>query len=119
MIPTYQHPFGKRLVAWHRLAMCKLAFADIRRVQIATIERDLGGKSLTLRTLETLRERLPHAKFRLVMGADLFGETPRWHAFERIEALAPPLPVGRGGHDYDKQLPVACRRSAPPSFENV
>jgi nicotinate-nucleotide adenylyltransferase len=107
VVPTYQHPFGKRLAPFeHRLAMCKCAFADLRRVEVSTIERDLGGESRTVRTLETLKTRLPHAKLRLVMGSDLLGETPRWHAFDRIEALAPPLPVGRGGHEYDRQLPI-------------
>jgi nicotinate-nucleotide adenylyltransferase len=106
-VPTYQHPFGKRLAPFERrLAMCKLAFADLRRVEVSTIERDLGGESRTVRTLETLKERLPHAKLRLVMGSDLLGETPRWHAFDRIEALAPLLLVGRGGHEYDRKLPI-------------
>jgi nicotinate-nucleotide adenylyltransferase len=33
-----------------------------------------------------------------VIGSDLLAETSKWHAFDRIEALAPPLVVGRSGH---------------------
>ncbi|MBL8613519.1 MAG: nicotinate (nicotinamide) nucleotide adenylyltransferase, partial [Myxococcales bacterium] len=33
-------------------------------------------------------------------GADLVVESPKWHAFDRVKALAPPLVLGRAGIDF-------------------
>lgn len=100
VVPTYRHPFQKAMAPYeHRLRLCELAFAGLRGVEVSRIEAELGGESLTLRTLEELRRRLPGARLRLVIGSDLLAETAKWHAFERVAALAPPLIVGRAGHD--------------------
>lgn len=100
VVPTYRHPFQKAMAPYeHRLRMCELAFAELRSAEVSRIEAELGGESLTLRTLEELQRRLPGAHLRLVIGSDLLAETSKWHAFERVAKLAPPLVVGRAGHD--------------------
>ncbi len=63
------------------------------------MEEELGGESRTLRTLEHLRAGHPDWSMRLVMGADLLVEAPRWFRFDAIRAIAPPLVVGRAGVD--------------------
>lgn len=99
VVPTYVHPFHKAMAPYeHRLRLCELAFAELRRVEVSRIEAELGGESRTLRTLEELQHRLPDARLRLVIGSDLLAETSKWHAFERISELARPLVVGRAGH---------------------
>lgn len=100
VVPAYQHPLGKqaRTAFEHRVRMCELAVADLARVEVSRIEEELGGDSRTLRTLEALGERLPDARFRLVMGADLLEEVDEWHRFDLIEELAPKLVVGRAGY---------------------
>ncbi len=109
VIPTYQHPLEKRAHApfEHRVAMCEIAFRDLRRVELSRIEQELGGASRTLRTLEELRRRMPSVAMRLVIGADLLAETSRWYAFDRIERLAPPLVVGRAGYAAPPENEVA------------
>lgn len=98
VVPTRSHPFDKPLAPYeHRLRMCELAFADLRRVELSDVERELPQPSLTLRTLEALQARLPGTALRLVIGSDLLRETASWHAFEAVAALAPPLVVGRAG----------------------
>jgi nicotinate-nucleotide adenylyltransferase len=100
VVPTFEHPFGKAMAAYeHRVRMCELAFAELRRAEVSRIEAELGGASRTVRTLEALRAQLPATPLRLVIGSDLLAETSKWHAFDRIEALAPPLVVGRSGHE--------------------
>lgn len=101
VMPTWVHPLQKAVRSdfEHRFAMCELAFADLRRVSVSRLEAELGGQSYTLRTLEELTRRRPGASLRLVIGADILGEVDRWHAFERVAALAPPLIVGRSGYD--------------------
>ncbi len=99
VVPTRDHPFGKRLSAFeHRVHMCELALQDLKRVEISQIEQELPAPSLTLRTLEALRARYPTAQLRLVIGSDVLTETHAWHNFARIEALAPPIVVQRAGH---------------------
>jgi nicotinate-nucleotide adenylyltransferase len=113
VVPTAQHPFGKPLAPFaQRVRMCELALRDLRRVELSALEEELGGASLTLRTLETLHARLPNADLRLVMGSDLLAETGSWHAFDRIRALAPPLIVPRAGY------PIAGNEQ-PPTLPEV
>jgi nicotinate-nucleotide adenylyltransferase len=99
VVPTFQHPFGKVLAAYdHRVAMCERAFAAVlTRTSVSRVEEELGGDSYTVRTLEELARRMPDARFRLIVGADVLKDTSRWRAFERVKQLAPPFIVGRGG----------------------
>lgn len=98
VVPTFQHPFAKTLVDYDtRLRMCNAALGWLPRVEVSSVERDLGGESRTLRTLEYFRRQHPEWSMRLVMGADLLAESPKWHAFDQIRELAPPLVLGRAG----------------------
>lgn len=98
VVPTFQHPFGKVLADYdHRIAMCERAFGIFGCVSVSRVESELGGDSYTVRTLEELARRMPLARFRLVVGADVLRDTSRWRAFDRVKELAPPFIVGRGG----------------------
>jgi nicotinate-nucleotide adenylyltransferase len=121
VIPTFQHPLAKAAVApfEHRVRMSELAFADLRRVEVLPIEGELGGESRTLRTLEALAQRRPGDGLRLVMGADLLSELPRWHAFDRIRALAPPIVIGRRGGDAPPQLDWLAQHPPTPALFDV
>jgi nicotinate-nucleotide adenylyltransferase len=98
VVPVYQHVFGKELAAFDdRLEMCRLAMGSVPGVRISDIERELGGESRTLNTVEALRASEPGSAFRLVIGADVLPDLPKWHRFDRIAELAPPLVLGRAG----------------------
>ncbi|MDP8998839.1 MAG: nicotinate-nicotinamide nucleotide adenylyltransferase [Myxococcota bacterium] len=100
VVPTYRHPFGKPLEPFSdRLAMCELAMAWMRGVEVSRVEATLGGESRTLRTLQHLAEAYPGCSLRLVMGADVLAEAPRWFGFDEIARLAPPIVLGRVGVD--------------------
>jgi nicotinate-nucleotide adenylyltransferase len=108
VVPAFQHPFAKSLAPYEdRVKMCELAMAWLPRVSVSRVEEELGGESRTLRTLEHLANAHPDWSLRLVMGADLVVESPKWHGFDRIKELAPPIVLGRVG------VPLA---SAPPAF---
>jgi nicotinate-nucleotide adenylyltransferase len=99
VVPTFVHPFGKPLQPFeHRVAMCKLVFAELARAEVSCIEQELGTPSYTVRTLEALAERAPGAEFRLVIGADLLRDAPRWKDWDRVRALARPFVIGRSGY---------------------
>ena len=98
VVPTFQHPFGKDLAAYdHRVTMCERAFRVLAGASVSRIEEEIGGDSYTVRTLEELARRMPDAKFRLVVGADVLKDTSRWRSFDRVRELAPPFIVGRLG----------------------
>jgi nicotinate-nucleotide adenylyltransferase len=103
VVPTGQHPFAKDLAPHEdRVQMCMLAMRHLEQVEVSAIEAELPTPSLTLRTLQELQARMPGAKLRFVLGTDLLPETPKWHAFDRICELAPPIIVGRTGHPSDQ-----------------
>jgi nicotinate-nucleotide adenylyltransferase len=98
VVPAYKHPFAKPLEPFDdRVVMCELAMAWIPGVEVSRVEEELGGESRTLRTLEHLAKANPTWTLRLVIGADLLVEAPRWFGFDAIAKLAPPIVLGRTG----------------------
>jgi nicotinate-nucleotide adenylyltransferase len=98
VVPTFKHPFAKALAPFDdRVTMCELAMAWMPGVAISRVEEELGGESRTLRTLETLARAHPDWRLRLVIGADILAEAPRWFGFDAIVKLAPPIVLGRAG----------------------
>ena len=120
VIPVYQHPFAKELAPYEdRLAMCRLAVGWLPSVEVSTVERELGGESLTLRTLEHLAETHPDWSMRLLVGADVLPDLPRWHRFDRIAELAPPLVLGRAGLTPDPNDPPSTLTAPEPLLPAV
>lgn len=98
VVPAYKHPFAKALASFDdRVAMCELAMAWMPGVEVSRVEEELGGESRTLRTLHHLAQTHPEWELRLIIGADVLAEAPRWFGFEAIEKLAPPIVLGRAG----------------------
>ena len=96
VVPAYKHPFAKTLAPFEdRAAMCELAMSGMPRVEVSRVEAALGGESRTLRTLSHLAAEHPDWAMRLVIGADILAEAPRWFGFDAIEKLAPPIVLGR------------------------
>ncbi len=108
VVPAYHHPFNKELVAFeHRAAMIRLAMQDLARVEVSEIERELGAEvSRTLDTLEALGARHPDWRLRLCIGADVLADRDKWHRFDRIVAIAPPIALGRAGVSHPDAPPT-------------
>ena len=107
VVPTFRHPFAKALASYEdRIAMCELAMGWIPSVSVSRVEEELGGDSLTLRTLEHLQAGHPDWKLRLVLGADLLLDAPKWHKFEGVMKLAPPIVLGRTGFEGNGAPPA-------------
>ena len=99
VVPTFAHPFAKPMMAYdHRLAMTRLAFAHLGgAVEISEVEKELGGVSYTIDTVQELARRMPDVRLYLVVGSDVAGELPLWRDWDRLEQLVPPLVVPRMG----------------------
>ncbi len=100
-VPVFQHPFDKALASYEdRLQMARLALEWLPGVQVSDIERELGGESRTLYTIEALLRERPERALRLVIGADVLHDLHAWHRFDRIAELAPPIILGRAGVEH-------------------
>jgi len=98
VVPCFIHPFAKSLASFDmRLEMCRKAFGWLPGVEISEVERQLGGESRTLRTLQHLAATNPNWSMRLVVGSDVLQDASRWYGFSEIERLAPLLVLNRIG----------------------
>lgn len=72
----------------HRLAMCRLAFADSPKVMVDSLEIERDGPCYTIDTLQHLRMTDPDAQLFLVIGADQAAKFSNWHRWQEILSLA-------------------------------
>jgi len=110
VVPTFKHALGKELIAFeHRVEMAKLALEFLNKgtmflkVNVLSIEREIGH-SRTLDTIKALYKRFASPiQLRLLVGADILKEKDKWHRFDEIERLAPPIVLNRGGWEPTNQ----------------
>jgi nicotinate-nucleotide adenylyltransferase len=108
-VPVYSHPFGKSLAAYdHRVAMCELVAGALGpRAKVSRAEEELAKKPdfVASRTLDLVHHvAAPDRSLRLVIGADILGESSKWYRWSEVVAAAPVIAVGRAGH----AVPEGC-----------
>lgn len=98
VIPCFEHPFDKPLVSFdHRFRMCELAFKDFGdKIRVSDIEKKLGGKSFTFRTIQHLKKENPKLEFFLILGEDAAKEATTWHQYDKLKKAISWLIVPRG-----------------------
>lgn len=94
--------------AQHRLAMARLAFADLQRVVVDDRELRRAGPTYTVDTLRELQAEQPDAQLFLVMGEDQAAALTRWHDWETVVSLAVIGVAGRAA------APGEARAALPP-----
>ncbi|MBE7368183.1 nicotinate (nicotinamide) nucleotide adenylyltransferase [Ramlibacter sp. HM2] len=92
--------------AWHksraltpaaqRLAMARLAFSTLPRVEVDDRELRRSGPTYSVDTLRELQAEHPGALLYLLMGEDQAAGFSRWHAWEEVARLAVLCVAGRG-----------------------
>lgn len=98
LLPALAHPFAKDLAPFaERVALCEAVAGCVDGLEVCTVEGELPEPSYTIDTLTELRRRHPDHTFRLIVGADVLPETPRWKRWDAIEAQFDPILVGRQG----------------------
>lgn len=74
--------------AVHRLAMTRLAFASIPRVEVDDREMRRSGPSYTLDTALELQAQYPGCTLYLVLGEDQARALPTWHGWQALLQIA-------------------------------
>jgi nicotinate-nucleotide adenylyltransferase len=90
VFPTGQawHKARELSSADHRLAMARLAFADMPRIRVDGRELQRSGPTYTVDTLRELRQEFPDAQLLLVIGADQAESLHSWRESAEIARLA-------------------------------
>lgn len=102
LVPNVKHAFGKHAAPFElRAGWCDALAGLVHGVEVCRIEGERGLDGRTLTTLEALAGARPDDEFRLVIGTDILRETDKWHRFDDVARLAPPIILGRGGHPVD------------------
>ncbi len=90
IIPTGQawHKARALTAPAHRLAMARLAFQHLPKVQMDEREIQRPGPTYTVDTLREMALENPGAQLFVVMGADQAKSLPQWHEIGEITRLA-------------------------------
>ncbi len=90
VLPTGQawHRPGSLTNAEHRLAMTRLAFADVPQVVVDDREIRRTGPSYTVDTLMAIAAENPGVQLYLLIGDDQRRSLPGWHRIDDIARLA-------------------------------
>ena len=72
----------------HRLAMTRLAFADVAQATVDPREIDREGATYTFDTLQELKAEQPNTDLYLFIGADQANAFKTWHRWQEILGLA-------------------------------
>ena len=87
-IPPHKAVAGDSPDAEERLALTRLAAAEIPGAETSDLELRREGKSYTSDTLRELRKRYPDAELVFLVGTDMLISLPEWHEPEIVCALA-------------------------------
>jgi nicotinate-nucleotide adenylyltransferase len=98
-------PLAQRLAAAKKIAHAH------PRIAVTAIEARLGTR-YTVDTLKALRRRFPKARFVWLMGADNFGQMPRWRDWPAIFRLVPIAVLRRPAYAAGHGTGKAARRFA-------
>jgi len=114
VLPTGQawHRLGGLTDAVHRLAMTRLAFADLPQVTVDDREIRRTGPSYTVDTLTEIAAEQPGAQLYLLIGDDQRRSLPGWRQIGEIARLAIICAAAR-------DLQVASWHSGEPSTPDV
>ncbi len=113
VLPSFSHPFAKQLAPFDaRVALCVQAFGWIPGLRVSHIEAELARAEpaeqgvRTVHVLRALRTQFPGRRMRLLLGSDILHDAPKWHRWDEVCALAPPLVLGRQGHEHPDAPPA-------------
>jgi nicotinate-nucleotide adenylyltransferase len=110
VVPTWNHAFSKALVDFEvRCQMCTAAFGalDNERLRVSEVERQMGGESRTIDTVEFIRSTWNIDDIRIVVGADIFTERHLWKRWDALSKMCSFIVIGRDGYSNPEGFEVS------------
>lgn len=105
VLPSGEHPWKGAAYgapAEARLALCRLAFADLARVEVSAFEQARTGVTYTVDTLRAFQADLgPDAQLYFLIGSDNLATVPQWREHHAALALAQFVTVPRADAPID------------------
>lgn len=102
--PTFISPHKSGSVnipARERLALCKLAFADVPQAEVSDEEIKRGGVSYSFVTCRALKRKYPDDELYFLMGEDMLSSFGTWKNPEEILKCVRLAVCGRGDGDLN------------------
>ncbi len=87
-----------------RFTMCEHATSADARLGVSRIEIDREGRSYTVDTLKSLREKRPDDELFLILGGDQAAALHSWHAYDEVLSLATIAVAERGDEHRREQI---------------
>lgn len=106
VMPTYSPPHKKTFLSatpTRRLKLCKIAFADIKGVEVSDWEIKQKGKSFSYLTMQKLAKEYSGYQIYFLMGTDMVSSFHTWKNPTEILKLATPLLCERLGEGVSAQ----------------
>ena len=100
----------------HRVAMLRLATADIDCCQVSTIELERKGKSYSYDTISQLKKVYPTDKIFMIIGSDQYFYFPNWYRAQDILSEVTVVTSAREENEYNALLEF---RGRTPCMQNT
>ncbi|MBQ8266844.1 MAG: nicotinate (nicotinamide) nucleotide adenylyltransferase [Clostridia bacterium] len=81
----------------HRQAMCQLACDDFSKAELCLIEFEREGKSYTVDTIKSLKQKYPYDNFFVVIGGDMLSTLDKWYCWQELITLTDFIAFKRQG----------------------
>ena len=91
VMPAFAPPHKKDKVLssdQDRLAMCRLAFSNVKNTEVSDYEIARGGTSYTYLTCKDFHEKYPNAQLFFLVGTDMLRDFPTWKNPDEILSYA-------------------------------
>lgn len=107
-IPSYEPPHKQKAKSTihDRLMMLEQSIQDHKYFKIDTIELNRKGKSYTIDTVNTLKQKYPNYQFYFIIGADMVEYLPNWKNIDELIELVTFVGVNRPGYQLESQYPI-------------
>lgn len=103
-IPTYEPPHKTTSTSYsHRRNMVELAIRNNPYSKLCEIEKEIGGKSWTIKTLRALRILYPKDHFYLIIGADQYQKLNDWKEPQSLTRYAQLVVMNRPCSEIENQ----------------
>ena len=109
VMPTYIPPHKQTVYAASpadRLEACRVAFGDIKNVEVSDYEIKKQGKSYSYLTIAEVKKKYPDYEILFLMGTDMLASFSEWKNPEEILKNATPLLCVRSGENQTAEQTI-------------